>query len=230
MAIQKIVVEGSSGVTASQLKALFRQIEDGSIDGSYMQSVLDHSIPVTKAVPAALTSIKPTFVLLKTTTLGVIEGKNTGDCFTGDRWSYRDPNIGRWLPDQQEQFIGAVSVYQLQNSAGITFREMAMVALSVAPETPLDQLAKLLKERGYTLTLPAIESMVEKQEGGEDIGLRTDSYANFAFVEDAHGSVSVLLASRGVGRWYGSVNRLGYDRRWDVERRLLLCNSVSVTL
>lgn len=37
----KVLVEGSL-VTVSQLKDFFRQIEDGSIDGSYLQSVLDH--------------------------------------------------------------------------------------------------------------------------------------------------------------------------------------------
>ncbi len=37
----KVLVEGSS-VSASQLKDFFRQIEDGSINGTYMQMFLDH--------------------------------------------------------------------------------------------------------------------------------------------------------------------------------------------
>lgn len=41
---QKLVVEGSS-VTASQLKDLFRQINDGSITGPVVQAVLDHRNP-----------------------------------------------------------------------------------------------------------------------------------------------------------------------------------------
>lgn len=235
MATEKVVVEGSSGVTASQLKDLFRQIEDGSIDGSYMQSVLDHSspvAPVARAIPAALATGKsPILVLVKTTILGVIKGKKTSDCLTGDHWGYKDPDIDTWLDEEQrDQFAGPISVYELQNPAGTTFREMAAAALSVTSETPSDQLAKLLKERGYTLTLPTVEAMVENQEGGEDVGLRTDGYAHFAFIEDAQGSVSVLRAFRYDGRWNGDVGRLGNGDRWRAEGRLLLRNSVSSTL
>ena len=43
MATQKVVVEGSS-VTASQMKDFFRQIEDGSINGTYLQMFLDHQL------------------------------------------------------------------------------------------------------------------------------------------------------------------------------------------
>lgn len=38
----KVVVSGSSGVTASQLKDFFRQIEDGSINGAVLQAILEH--------------------------------------------------------------------------------------------------------------------------------------------------------------------------------------------
>lgn len=41
MGTQKVLVGGSS-VSASQLKDLFRQIEDGSINGNYFQMFLDH--------------------------------------------------------------------------------------------------------------------------------------------------------------------------------------------
>ena len=45
MASQKVVVEGSSGVTASQLRDLFRQIGDGGISGKQLQLMLDHQNP-----------------------------------------------------------------------------------------------------------------------------------------------------------------------------------------
>jgi hypothetical protein len=41
----KVVVEGSSAVTASQLKDLFRQIEDRSITGQHVQAFLEHRDP-----------------------------------------------------------------------------------------------------------------------------------------------------------------------------------------
>lgn len=44
MATRKVVVEGSS-VTASQLKDLFRQIEDGSLRSHHIQALLEHRNP-----------------------------------------------------------------------------------------------------------------------------------------------------------------------------------------
>jgi len=44
MATEKVVVEGSSGVTALQLKDLFRQIGDKSMTGTYLQAALDHRV------------------------------------------------------------------------------------------------------------------------------------------------------------------------------------------
>ncbi len=44
MATPRVVVEGSS-VTASQLKDLFRQIEDGSLGGYHIQGLLEHRNP-----------------------------------------------------------------------------------------------------------------------------------------------------------------------------------------
>jgi len=45
MAAKKVVVGGSSGVTASQLSDLFRQIGDRSITGTNMQAFLEHRDP-----------------------------------------------------------------------------------------------------------------------------------------------------------------------------------------
>lgn len=49
MAAQKVVVGGSS-VTALQLKDLFRQIADGSLDGGHVQAMLEHKNPFEKSV------------------------------------------------------------------------------------------------------------------------------------------------------------------------------------
>ena len=183
------------------------------------------------ATPAVEQPKPPTLVLHKTTSAGDIEGKKTGKCFTGERWSYRDGDIDRWLPTAQpEQAACQVGVYQLQNTAGTTFREMAAAALEVGPGTSLDLLAKALKEQGLTFTLPAIEQLVDRQEDGEDVGLRTDGYANFFFVENSDGSVSVLYVRRCGGGWCGYVNRLDDGSRWSAGSRLLLRNSDPLTL
>ncbi|MEK7109097.1 MAG: hypothetical protein AAB919_01525 [Patescibacteria group bacterium] len=174
----------------------------------------------------------PTLVLHKTTPLGEVQAKKTDKCFTGKQWAYRDGDIDRWLPGQQSaQAACSVGVYQLQNSKGTTFREMAVAALKVGPGTSLDLLAKkAIKEQGFIFTLSAIESMVDRQEGGEDVGLLTNGYANFFFVEDSDGSVSVLRVHRDGGRWRAYVYRLGDGDRWPAEDRLLLRNSDTPTL
>ncbi len=178
------------------------------------------------ATPVAEQPKPPTLVLHKTTSLGDIEGKKTGKCLTGKCWAYRDGDIDRWLSAQQSaQAACQVGVYQLQNTAGTTFREMAAAALKLGSGTGLDLLAKALKENNLTFTLPAIDQLVDRQEGGEDVGLRTDGYANFFFVENSDGSVSVLYVYRNDGRWRAYVRRLDSGYRWDAEFRLLLRNS-----
>ena len=173
----------------------------------------------------------PTLVLHKTVELGQIAGKKTIKCLTSKQWAYKDGDIDRWLrPVQGTQPSCSVGVYQLQNPQGTTFREMAAATLKVGPSTSLDLLAKALTEQGRTFTLPAIEQLVERQEGGEDVGLRTDGYANFFFVENSDGSVSVLCVGRSDDRWRGVVNRLDYGNGWGAERRLLLRNSDPLTL
>ncbi len=179
----------------------------------------------------APTAKPPTLVLYKTTSLGDIEGKKTGKCLTGKRWAYRDGDIDRWLPGQQPaQTACSVGIYQLQNPQGTTFREMASATLAVGPGTSLDLLGKALKEQGRTFTLSAIEQLVERQESGEDVGLRTDGWANLFFVEDEDGSVSVLSVRRHDGRWHAHVRQLDNGHRWRAGYRLLLRNSDTPTL
>jgi hypothetical protein len=196
---------------------------------------LDKSLPFD-AVMAALQRIHDgqfdgvvtpsTLVLHKTASLASSSAKKSKACFTSTLWVYRDSDIDTWLPKEQAaQAAGSVGVYQLQNPKGTTFREMALAAVQAALGTSDEEIIGRLKEHGLTLTLPAIESMVERQESGEDVGLRTDGYANFAFLEDAAGSVSVIYFYRRGRRWNANVNRLGNDNRWNADNRLLLRNS-----
>ncbi|MFZ2555947.1 MAG: hypothetical protein WAZ27_01190 [Minisyncoccia bacterium] len=167
-----------------------------------------------------------TLELIRASNLGQTESKKTRACFSGKLWVYRDGNIDGWLTKEQSvRSAGSVGVYQLQNPKGTTFREMALAATQTTSGPSDEGIVARLKELGFTLTLPEIENMVERQESGEEVGLRTDGYANFAFVENAGGGVSVLyfyLRDRG---WCAYVRGLGYDRRWFAEDRLLLRNS-----
>ena len=171
-----------------------------------------------------------TLILIKTTRLGVIPCKKTSDCLISKRWTYCDANIDHMLPAMQPNQLAPVSSYQLQNVKGTTFREMALAALKAASDMPFDRISTMLKEHRLTCTLPTIEQLVERQERGEDVGLRTDGYSNFAFVENAEGSVSVLYVCRYDRRWSGRLLSLGGGKGWDAGGRLLLCNSDALTL
>lgn len=164
---------------------------------------------------------------LITTKLPAIKSESTSRCLTSKLWNYRDSDFDIYLPAKQPNTEKcSVSVYRLDMP--MTFTEMACVATDVSTETPIDQLGLLLKQRGLTLTLKQLEVLVEKQESGIDVGIRTDSWATFAFIENKDGSVSVGLVSRYVGGWRGDLLPLGRGRRWRVDRRLLLRNSDSI--
>ncbi|MDP3962395.1 MAG: hypothetical protein Q8Q03_00805 [bacterium] len=161
--------------------------------------------------------------VIKQITTGVVGEKKTADCFTSkDRYYHRDGDLDNWLPETQAEQPSAIfSVNKIRKES--TFKEMAEEI--VGAKGNVKKLSQIIIERKHTTTLPTIESLIERQEGGEDVGLRTDGWANFFFVEDNNGDVSVVRVGRHGGRWGVSVRRLGCDDRWSVERRVFVRNS-----
>jgi hypothetical protein len=150
-----------------------------------------------------------------------VKGKKTAECFTGEIFGYRDSDLDKWLPKNQpdqeaSKFIGR------QLSQPATFKQAVENFLGVSGD--IDFLAKTLKERGHITTLSVIESQVERQEAGEDVGLLTNGYVNFFFVEDKDGSVSVVRVFRDVRQWGVYVGGLGVDFRWNAGDRFFFCN------
>lgn len=174
---------------------------------------------VVKKVEETFVSI---LTLVKTITTPATAGKKTADCFTNSsRYYYRDNDLDTWLPeDQPEQAESKFSVHQLSRPA--TFKQAVESFLGQSGD--IETLSRLLKERGCTTTLPTIESFIERQESGEDVGLRTDGWWNFFFVENEDGSVSVVYASRFDRRWGVDVDRLDNDGVWDADHRFFFRN------
>ncbi|HEY4495834.1 MAG TPA: hypothetical protein VJC04_00545 [Candidatus Paceibacterota bacterium] len=167
--------------------------------------------------------VKKIFSFLKTITVGVVKAKNTDSCFTNEtRYYYRDSDLDRYLPkNQPTQPESKFAVCELTQA--VTFKEMAEQILGVQGD--IKTLAKLLKERGLATTLQAIEVLIERQENGEDIGLLTNNWANFFFVENEDGeSVSVVLVYRHARRWVVHRSSLGYNNGWAAVRRFFLRN------
>jgi hypothetical protein len=160
--------------------------------------------------------------LVKNITLGAVAGKNTAGCFTSkSRYYYRDGNLDNWLHENQPyQAESGYSIQQLTRLA--PFKEVVESHLGITGD--IATLAGALKERKVTTTLPAIEALIERQESGEDVNLRTDGYANFFFVEDKDGGVSVVYVSRVDGQWCVVVYGLGRGYQWNTELRFFFRN------
>ncbi|MFZ1075205.1 MAG: hypothetical protein WAN50_02430 [Minisyncoccia bacterium] len=174
--------------------------------------------PESATAPAALLSASAT------TELAVVVGKPTKKCFTASRYAYRDSDFDGWLPKEQPE-AAACTITTLTPSRDATFAQWAAFVLGVPADTSIEKLAALLIERGHTMTLAQAEAMVEATESKPgNTGMRTDGWANWFFVEDKNGSVSVAGVNRGDSRWNADVSRLGNDDRWDADDRLLVRN------
>ena len=194
------------------------------------------SLAATLREKAAPVVKDPTLTLVRSVQLAATQAENTTECLVGDMYGYRDPNINSWLRKQQlARKAGKVSVYGFAED--MTFATMARAVVRVGENVSLERVGKLLKKRKHTVTLPQLDILVakqekffQKQEGGEDVGLRTDGWGNFVFVENEDGSVSVVNARRRGGRWRRHVNSLGRDDVWLRGNRLVVGNSVASNL
>jgi len=168
----------------------------------------------------------PVLVHYKTVDLVNVKPKKASDCFTGKLWSYRDVEIDIDLTNEQiADAFNAVGVYMLHDPPGTSFREMSRAAVQAVSESSDKEIILRLKERRLTLTLQEVDSLVERQECGEDVGIHDDGFLNFAFVEDAKGSVSVLSFYRRNRQWEINDIPLALSDRWHAGYRLLLRNT-----
>lgn len=163
----------------------------------------------------------PFLNLIKTVAVTKVAGKKTADCFNSKAlYAYRDPDLDRWLlASQRDEAAGTFSVQELGQQK--TFMGM-LQGLGITGD--VSAVAQEIKKRGFVTTLSRVESLVEQQEGGGDVGLRTEGYANFFFVEDKDGGVSVVHAYRDGRQWDVYIYGLDYGLVWNVGRRFFFRN------
>ncbi len=168
-------------------------------------------------------AVKGLFKPIMEVTLHSSAEKATKKCFTNtSQYYHRDGDLDNWFPkNQPAQDEKKFSVRELTESA--TFLEMVGNILGTAGDVVT--FSRLLIEAGHTMTLPEIEDLIERQEKGEDVGLRTNGYDNFFFVENTDKTVSVVFVYRGGEQWYVYVSRLDRAYRWVAGYRLFLRNS-----
>jgi|GEM_PF-1202822 len=167
--------------------------------------------------------IPPLFSVIARTKLGAIDGKKTSKCFIGTRYYYRDVDFDNWLPTKQSPVAASV-ITTLEASRGWTFVQAASFVLGVSADTSVEMFAALLKEHGHTMTLAQAEDMVERTERGEKTDMRTDGWANFFFVENGDGSVSVGGVDRDDRVWDACVYSLDDGYVWSAGSHLFVCN------
>lgn len=195
------------------------------LDGTKVQkAITDPNHPLWKVLADfALATVEIFLSLLKKIKVSAVLAKKTADCFTNKkRYYHRDGDLDRWLPeDQQAEGDGEFSVLPLEKQS--TFKKF--LDFQIGKETTdVAELSTELKRRGYITTLTRIEALIEEQESGTDVGLRTDGYANFFLVLDKEGDISVVGVGRDGGQWYVYVCRLAYGGEWGVGSHLFLRN------
>src|SRR3989344_8146451 len=219
------VVAGGQKPTAEELVRIYetfddgqsseirRQFRDGALTTAHIQAVIEHRNPFAEAAESLKAkAVRLVHQTLKIVNVGAVKSQKTAGCFTTARYSYRDSDLNKFLPENQPDQAGSqFGVLGLTEPATLKEFVESVLGTQGGLKTP----AKLIKERGLTTTLPTIEALVERQEGGEDIGLRTDGWANFFFVDNEGGKgVSVVLVCRRGVRWSVCQFSLGYGGRW----------------
>jgi len=163
------------------------------------------------------------YSLGKVVAVPATEAKTTAECFTNQaRYYHRDGDLDKFLPENQSaQDASQFAVCELTETA--TFQQMAESVLGVSGD--IQTLSKLLIQRGHTITLHAIEALIERQETGEDVGLLTNGWANFFLVENKDGSVSVVGVRRGGGGgWRVGQRSFGLGSGWGAGGRFFFRN------
>ncbi len=135
------------------------------------------------------------------------KSKLTKNCFK-DFW-YRDSDFDTLLPKEQPAREGEITVHTLGKE--MTFLEMAQAFLGTQDPNEIKK---------HCLTLPMIEEMIATRENE----LETTGWANFAFVENKDGGVSVADVYRygDVRPWRAGVYELASGNRWCADYRLMV--------
>lgn len=132
--------------------------------------------------------------------------KLTKNCFIGTKYYYRDSYIDSLLPEKQE--VKKSNILDYKSFENKTFLE-------------------IYGNNPDTFSLTEIEDLIES---GSDKLLR-NGYENLFPVKNKDGSVSVVLARRlDDRRWRVRVDRLDFERRWDVGNRFFSRNFDSLKL
>ena len=143
-----------------------------------------------------ITSVKkdpllPLLAFFGDTELPEIPSRMTEECFSRPRAHRAHSDRLRLLPIIQPKTKPCV-VTTLVPKKDASFAEWAGTIVGAGTSTDIVLLAKLLKERGYTMTFPQAERMVKVTESKLNGSARTESLNIFFFVKNKKTDVSVV--------------------------------------
>lgn len=168
--------------------------------------------------------ISPLIRVIQTTELPAMCRMSTSKCLSFPRFRYRDTNFTS-LPEFQSEVDGCI-IATLSPLENITILKYAAAILRIPAETSQKRIEDLLKIRGHTLLLTQLDEMVARTDAKFLTKMLTNGHANFCFLENKDGSVSVgFVYYRYYDGWYAR-KILKFDDRdsLSVSHRVLIRN------
>ncbi len=104
-----------------------------------------------------------------------------------------------------------------------TFVEWLTAAMGVWPDTSVEAVAQLLRERGHLINSAQVEEMKKRTDRSEKTGMRTDGWGNWLPRTDGD-HVTVGRVHRSHLLWHDYNFGLGGSSGWHPDHRILLCN------
>lgn len=149
--------------------------------------------------------------VVATTELPAVAGKRTLECFLGLQYGYRDLSFDRLLPvNQPETNACILTTFTLLKR--VNFLEWAIGLLDVSVKTPIEKVEKLLEEKGYLMTLPQKETVVEVTKRGKNTEMNSVGVGNFFFTKGKLGvCTGVLYKFEDEGIWTSIIYKFGVN-------------------
>lgn len=148
--------------------------------------------------------------------------KKIGEIFT-QGYFWRDPNVD--LVEDSPDMEGSENAQHFDLESSSTFLEAARALTGANKDATEEEITTLLKEQGHTFSAEQVDELKKEFVVGEElIGLLTNGYPNFFFVENTEGEISVFNLRWDSDVWYVNRDLLADSFRWRVGVRFFFRN------
>lgn len=213
MAAQKVVVEGSS-VTALQLKDMFRQFADGSLNGEHVQAFIEHRNPFEETYEKKPTKDHRKLLSLISTTpmLGAVKFK-ASEHFKVDTSENAKVKIAFLWDNFKTHFVPKV-----EENVPAGERKIHKLVRDSLDAPIIETLGDV-----HETYLADLWTLLELQPNGEEGHLLVNGYANIFYIKDKGGVAWAVDAhwNSGVGGWGVDVGSVSGPGEWSDGRQVV---------